>query len=230
VVWWLAFDVGAAMFSAKGFAHYAQQAEPVVCIAVAMAAAAMIPRWRHALAIAVVATFGAWVACEAIILFPSAEETVILRQPFPVYWTAAVSPKVVAHALAGGWERLLGLISARTYEAGFGPNTTAANSAIALVDTHSRSGERVFVWGEVPWVYSLSARLPAGQYVSLNSSYYADQGAQARLIGELQAQPPVAFIATEPLPAQAQAFLTSDGYVAIRGADGERCWVRQAGG
>lgn len=229
VVWWLAFDAAAAMFSAKGFAHYAQQAEPVVCIAIAMLVVAAVPRWRNVLVVSVLATVGAWVACEAIILAPSGEETVILRQPFPSYWTAVVSPKSLFHYLGGGWERLLGRITEPQYVAGFGSNTVTVDTTVALIDSHSRSTDRVFVWGEVPWVYSLSARLPAGEYVSLNSSYYADRGAQARLIAELEAQPPTVFVATGPIPVQAQQLLAQNDYREIPAADGERCWVRDPG-
>jgi hypothetical protein len=181
------------------------------------------------LAISVLATVGAWVACEAIILLPSGEETVVLRQPFPSYWTAVISPKSLLHYLGGGWERLLGRISEPQYVAGFGPNTTTVDTAIALIDSHSRSTDRVFVWGEVPWVYSLSARLPAGEYVSLNSSYYADGGAQARLIAELERQPPTVFVATGSIPVQAQQLLAHDDYSEIPASDGERCWIRDPG-
>jgi Dolichyl-phosphate-mannose-protein mannosyltransferase len=229
LVWWLAFDVAAAMFSARAFAHYAQQAEPVVCICAAMLVAAALPRWRSVVATGIVATIAAWVVCEALILAPSLEDTVILRQPLPAYWRAAVSPRSVIDYLGGGWERLAGLVSESQYDAGFGPNPLVLSTAVTLIDSHSRPADLVFVWGEVPWVYSLSSRMPAGQYVSLNSSYISDPGAQARLIAELRARPPEVFVATIPLPIQAQQLLAEDGYKQATGADGEQCWVRESG-
>lgn len=226
VAWWLSFDVAAAMFSARGFAHYAQQAEPVVCICIAMVAVAALTRWRSVIAAGLIAMAGAWIACEVIILAPSVEDAVALRQPLPAYWSAAISPRSVLHYLGDGWERATGLISERQFDAVFGPNPVVLSTAVALLDAHSRSEDRVFVWGEVPWVYSLSARMPAGQYVSLNSSYYSDPGSQEQLIAELRAQPPIVFVVTTSLPKQARQLLSADGYTQIPAADGEQCWVR----
>lgn len=230
VVWWLALDLASAMVSARGFAHYAEQAEPVVCIAAAMVVAASLPRWRSVIATASVATIGAWAVCVVVVLAPTVEEAVALRQPLPGYWSAVIAPRAVLRYVSGGWERIAGLISESRYDAGFEPNTGFVITAVALIDSHSRIGDRVFVWGQIPWVYSLSARMSAGEYVSLNSSYVSDPGSQARLIAELTARPPTVFIATGSLPEQAQALLADDGYTEIPTIDGERCWVRNVGG
>ena len=72
-------------------------------------------------------------------------------------------------------------------------------------------------------------RLPAGEYVSLNSSYFSDPGSQARLMSELEARPPTVFVATIQLPLQAQQFLANYAYMHIPAADGEQCWVRDPG-
>jgi hypothetical protein len=62
--------------------------------------------------------------------------------------------------------------------------------------------------------------MPAGEYLSLNSSYFSDPGAQSRLIAELPERPPVVFVATGPVPAQAQRLLADDRYRDILGTDG----------
>ena len=81
-----------------------------------------------------------------------------------------------------------------------------------IIDAHSRRGDRVFVWGRAPWVYSLSARLPAGRYTSLNSSYTLDPSAAAPPERAARTPARCAWSQLQPLPAAVTAFLTSLQY------------------
>jgi hypothetical protein len=133
---------------------------------------------------------------------------------------------VITHYLGGGWKRVLGLSSAATYEAGFGPEPALVRETVAIIDAHTRSGDRVFVWGRVPWAYSLSRRLPAGRYTSLNSSYTLDPHGQSLLLGELRAHPPAVLVQLEALPSQLSTMLRDSHYHQLRtGAKGEIVWI-----
>jgi hypothetical protein len=86
------------------------------------------------------------------------------------------------------------------YEALFPTDLGRQHAVVDLFRQYSQPGDRVFVWGTVHWAYALADRVPAGRYVTLNSAYAIDPGAQSRLVAELTAQPPVVLIADLPLP------------------------------
>ena len=95
-----------------------------------------------------------------------------------------------------------------------------------VIEAHSRSTDHIFVWGRLPWAYALSGRLPSGRYVSLNSAYSLDPGAQRLLIGELRKHPPVVLIALDALPPEVSAMLKRLHYTSLSECSGwERCWV-----
>ena len=119
------------------------------------------------------------------------------------------------------------MITPAKYDAGFGPEPSIVRETVDIIDAHSRPGDAVFVWGRAPWVYSLSHRLPAGRYTSLNSSYTLDPLAQPLLLSELRAHPPAVMVQLEALPAAVTAFLHELQYNEIvpTSPDGEICWV-----
>jgi hypothetical protein len=225
--WWLTWDLAAVVASALGLAHYAQQMEPALCVCAALLAARLVRRLPiRQLALAVVTTLIAWVVCVVGLLAPTAEASVVVPQQLSSFVTSIVSPHVITHYLGGGWKRVLGLSSAATYEAGFGPEPALVRETVAIIDAHTRSGDRVFVWGRVPWAYSLSRRLPAGRYTSLNSSYTLDPHGQSLLLGELRAHPPAVLVQLEALPSQLSTMLRDSHYRQLRtGAEGEIVWI-----
>jgi hypothetical protein len=228
--WWLTWDLAAVVVSALGLAHYVQQMEPALCVCAALLATRLV----HALplrrlALAVVSTAIAWAVCAIALIAPTAEASLVVPQQLSTFVTSIVSPHVITHYLGGGWERVLGVSSAATYEAGFGPQPALVRETVAAIDAHSRPGDRVFVWGRVPWAYSLSGRLPAGRYTSLNSSYTLDRHAQPLLISELRAHPPMVLIQLETLPAAVSAMLHDLRYQQLPQPNGEICWVAPSG-
>jgi len=225
--WWLTWDLAAVVVSALGLAHYTQQLEPAACACAALAAARITRHIRLRVVVAAVATtVTGWVVCVVALLGPTAEASLAVPQQLSGFVTSITSPHVITHYLGSGWERILGVSTAKTYDAGFGPQPTLVRQTVALIDAHSRPGDRVFVWGRVPWAYSLSARLPAGRYTSLNSSYTLDHNAQTILIRELRAHPPAVLIEIDPLPAQVKAMLSELHYRRVASlANGEICWV-----
>jgi len=224
--WWLTWDLAAVVVSALGLAHYAQQMEPALCVCAALLAARLVQRFPlRRLALAAVTTVVAWAVCVASLIAPTAEASLVVPQSLSTFVTSIVSPHVITHYLGGGWERVLGVTSAATYEAGFGPQPALVHETVSIIDSHSRPGDRVFVWGRVPWAYSLSRRLPAGRYTSLNSSFTLDPHAQPLLISELRAHPPAVLIELEPLPAAVSAMLRQLRYEQLTQANGETFWV-----
>lgn len=211
--WWLTGDLAMVMLSARGLDHYVQQAEPAVCLCAALTAGHVLRRWTiSATATGAVAAVAAWAVSVAALIAPTAEASLAVPQPLSALTSAIVSPHVVTHYLGQGWERLTGSIGPAAYDAGFGAEPALVTTVVSLIDSHSHASDRVFVWGRVPWGYALSARLPAGRYVSLNVSYALDPGAQARLIGELARDPPAVLVALDALPPQVTDMVERLGY------------------
>ncbi len=227
VAWWLTWDLAAVVASALGLAHYAQQMEPALCVGAAFLAARVVRRMPvRGMWLAAMTTVIAWAVCVMALLGPSAEASIVVPQQLSTFVASIVSPHVITHYLGDGWGRLLGLIEPARYEAGFGPEPALVRDTVSIIDAHTRPGDRVFVWGRVPWAYSLSSRLPAGRYTSLNSSYTLDPRAQPLLINELRAHPPAVLIQLEALPAEITAMLHVLHYTPLPGhGGGEVCWV-----
>jgi hypothetical protein len=211
--WWVTWDLAAVVLSARGLDHYVQQAEPAMCLCAALVAAKVLRRWTvSATASGALAAVAAWGVSVGALIAPTAEASLAVPQPLSSLTAAIVSPHVVTHYLGQGWERLTGSISPASYDAGFGPEPALVTTVVSVIDAHSRVADRVFVWGRVPWAYALSARLPAGRYVSLNASYALDPGSQERLIDELAGEPPAVLVALDPLPAQVTGMVEGLGY------------------
>ena len=225
--WWLTWSAAAVVTSALGYPHYAQQMEPALCVCAAMLAAHLVQRFRaRHLALAVATTLIAWAACMVALVGPTAEASVVVPEQLSAFVSSIVSPHVITHYLDSGWGRALGLIKPAQYELGFGPEPAIVSETVAVIDAHTRQGDRVFVWGRVPWVYSLSSRFPAGRYTSLNSSYTLDPRAQPLLISELRAHPPAVLVQLQALPAELTSLLHQLHYTQLPPlAGGEICWV-----
>jgi hypothetical protein len=224
--WWLTWELAAVVVSALGLAHYAQQMEPALCVCSALLAARFVHRFPlRRLALAAVATVVAWAVCVVGLIAPTAEASLVVPQMFSTFVTSIVSPHVITHYVGGGWEHVLGVTSDATYEAGFGPQPALVRATVSIIDARTRPGDRVFVWGRVPWAYSLSQRFPAGRYTSLNSSFTLDPHAQPLLISELRARPPAVLIQLETLPLAVSALLHQLQYQPLSLANGGICWV-----
>src|SRR5207247_2114886 len=131
VTWWLGLDLIAATLSARGLTHYVQQAEPALCLAVAMIAQRLLNGGTvRALAAAAATAVVAWLASIAVVLAPGAEVATVVRVPLASDARNLLSPRPTVHYLFRGWERLLRVIPASTYEAGFGVDTARVQQSI----------------------------------------------------------------------------------------------------
>jgi hypothetical protein len=225
--WWLTWGLTAVVVSALGLAHYVQQMAPALCVCAALLAARLVRRLPlQQFALAVATAVIAWVVAVGALVGPTAEVSLVVPQKLSTFVTSIVSPHVITHYVGGGWERVLGLTTSAKYEAGFGSQPALVHATVAVIDAHSRPGDHVFVWGRVPWAYSLSARRPAGRYPSLNSSFSLDPKALPLLVSELTAHPPAVLVQLEPLPASVTALLNRLHYVAVSMHSGDGIvWV-----
>lgn len=222
--WWLAWDAAGAMLSGRGFPHYAQQAEPALCLAVALVAVRLWDRvggWA-AVTAAVAAVL---IGVTAILWIPSAEAALaggsLPSWPKP----DGLSPAQMPAYYAGGYGALLGG-DRKSFDSLFPFDLAKQQAAVAALQRDSAPEERDFVWGYIPWVYVLSQRMPAARYTTLNSAYYADPSAQASLLSDLEAHPPrVLIVDVSPAPPALTAFLQEHGYRQAGTVAGDQEWL-----
>ena len=228
-VWWLTWDLAAVVLSGSGLAHYAQQMAPALCVCAALLVQQLWRRLRAgALLGAAATTLVAWTVCVAALVTPTAEASAVVRQHIGDFASAIVSPRQVIHVVGRGWERVAGVITPDAYSLSFGSQPALVARTVAVIDAHSVRGDRVFVWGRLPWAYTLSGRMPAGRYTSLNSSYALDPGAMPLLVRQLRAHPPAVLVQLEPLPPAVTSLLHALGYRPLA-AGGAVAWVAPGG-
>src|SRR5260370_6930422 len=73
LAWWLGWDVASSMVSGRGFPHYVQQAEPAICVALAVAASALWRRHGHQRLFAGATVAAAFISCLLVLWVPPAE-------------------------------------------------------------------------------------------------------------------------------------------------------------
>ena len=222
IAWWLGWDIAAAMVSGRGFPHYVQQAEPALCLALALGVYTLSSRLGHERSLAAATVLVAFIACQLVLWIPSAE--IALASGRGLGWPkddGVATSQLPAYYVAG-YRSLINPSSAHAFERSFPTNLAQRRAAVGAIDTVSAPGERVFVWGWIPWVYVLSNRMPAGRYVALNSAYYIDSSAQSTLLSDLEAHPPAVLIVnTSPTPQVLVDFLRQHRYRRLVTAAGQ---------
>jgi hypothetical protein len=225
VGWWLACDLAGAVVSARGFPHYAQQLAASLSIAAALSAVALWRRRpsRRLLAVAVVAAL--WPLLVLTSYAPGAEVALASGKPLPPLHNDTFPVSRVGTYYRVAIDRLVRSTGTSAYRGLFPVDLDRMNGAIDLIRQNSKPNQPVFVWGAMHWVYARSGRRPAGRYVSLNSAYIADPGAERRLVGDLIANPPAVVVVDEPLPARVVALVQSWHYRLVLGRSGLTAWV-----
>ena len=153
------------------------------------------------------------VACELVLWVPTAEISLAAGRGLPEVVDDGVTVGQVPAYYADGYRRLIDPHADATFEALFPVSAASQHAVVKVFDTYSRPGDRVFVWGAIPWAYVLSGRMPAGRYVTLNSAYHVDPAAQSELLGDLEAHvPKVVVVQARPGPDALLAFFRRHGY------------------
>jgi hypothetical protein len=194
VAWWLGWDVASSMLSGRGFPHYVQQAEPAICVALAVAASTLWRRYGHKEMYAAATMAAAVVSCLLVLLVPPAELSLAQGGGLVGLKVDSVPISVLPAYYVDGYHRLFDPSQAPAFDRLFPANLALQRTAVNEIDSHSAPGDRVYVWGWIPWIYTLSNRTPAGRFVALDSAYYVEPSAQETLLHDLEARPPAALI------------------------------------
>jgi hypothetical protein len=129
-----------------------------------------------------------------------------------------------------GYRRLLDPSAAPAFDRLLPANLTLQRTAVREIDSHSAPGDRVYVWGWIPWIYTLSNRAPAGRFVALDSAYYVEPSAQRALLGDLQAHPPTALIVETPTTPEALLDFLERHHYQHAVTNNVNLWVLQVSG
>src|SRR5713101_2052281 len=227
LTWWLGWDVASSMVSGRGFPHYVQQAEPAICVALAVAASALWRRYGHKGMCSAATVGAAVISCFLVLLVPPAELSLAHGRGLPGPRVDGVPASMLPVYYVDGYHRFLDPSAAPAFDRLFPANLTLQRTAMNEIDSHSAPGDRVYVWGWIPWIYTLSNRTPAGRFVALDSAYYVEPSAQGTLLHDLEAHPPaVLIVETRTMPGALLDFLRLHHYqhAATPSVD---LWVRQ---
>src|SRR5713101_5093501 len=200
LTWWLGWDVASSMVSGRGFPHYVQQAEPAICVALAVAASVMWRRYGHKGMFAAATIAAAVISCFLVLLVPSAELSLAHGRGLPGLRVDSVPASMLPAYYLDGYHRFLDPSAAPAFDRLFPANLTLQRTAMNEIDSHSAPGDRVYVWGWIPWIYTLTNRTPAGRFVALDSAYYLEPSAQGTLLHDLEAHPPTVLIVETRTP------------------------------
>ena len=228
IAWWLGWDVASSMVSGRGFPHYVQQAEPAICLALAVAASALWRRHGHQGLFAGASVAAAIVSCLLVLWVPQAELSLAHGRGLPGLKVDSVATSRLPTYYAAGFRRLFDPSTAPAFDRLFPANLTLQRTAVSEIDSHSAPTDRIFVWGWIPWIYTLSNRMPAGRFVALGSAYYIEPSSQDTLLHDLEAHPPAVLIVETPTtPAALLEFLRRHHYqhAVTTGVD---LWILQA--
>jgi len=203
LAWWLGWDVASSMVSGRGFPHYVQQAEPAICVALAVACSALWRRYGHKEMFAAATVAAAVITCVLVLLVPPAELSLAHGRGLPGIKVDSVPTSLLPAYYVDGYRRLVDPSAAPAFDRLFPASLTLQSTAVTEIDSHTAPGDRIYVWGWIPWIYALSNRTPAGRFVALDSAYYVEPSAQRTLLNDLEAHPPAALIVdtgTTPRP------------------------------
>jgi len=203
LAWWLGWDVASSMVSGRGFPHYVQQAEPAICVALAVAASALWRRHGHQRLFAGATVAAAIIGCLVVLWVPAAELSLAHGRGLPGLKVDSVATSRLLTYYVDGYHRLVDPSTAPAFDRLFPANLTLQRTAVSEIDSHSTPSDRIFVWGWIPWIYTLSDRMPAGRFVALGSAYYVEPSSQDMLLRDLEAHPPAVLIVETPATPEA---------------------------
>src|SRR5713101_4643400 len=213
LAWWLGWDVASSMVSGRGFPHYVQQAEPAICVALAVAASALWRHYGHKGMFSAATVAAAVISCFLVLLVPPAELSLAHGRGLPGLRVDSVPASMLPAYYLDGYHRFLDPSAAPAFDRLFPANLTLQLTAMNEIDSHSAPGDRVYVWGWIPWIYTLTNRTPAGRFVALDSAYYLEPSAQGTLLHDLEAHPPtVLIVETSTTPGALRDFLRLHHY------------------
>ena len=183
---WLPLAVLGAIASPRGFMHYGLEVLAPLCILVGL--------WLEWKLVAPVAV-GTVLMVQALLFLPRLEMSLIARWPAPAASYATFGWTRLPAYYRAWYDRSLGITNWAVYAAAFPGDPVAVEMTAAAL----RVDGRLAVWGDVPWLYSVSGRQPPGRYVSHDSAWRLQpRGAQQELASIANDRPEYVIVTGPP--------------------------------
>src|SRR6266852_5759089 len=141
LAWWLGWDVASSMVSGRGFPHYVQQAEPAICVALAVAASALWRRYGHKGMCSAATVGAAVISCFLVLLVPPAELSLAHGGGLPGLRVDSVSASVLPAYYVYGYHRFVDPSAAPAFDRLFPANLALQRAAVSEIDSHSAADD-----------------------------------------------------------------------------------------
>jgi len=194
---WLPLAVLSAVLSPRGFMHYGLLAVAPLALLLGLW---LTPRLFVPVAV------GAVLAIQAMLFLPRLEMTLLDRWPLPALSYAPIGWTRLPAYYRGWYDRVVGVTSERDYERGFPGDPGLDEEAAAAL----RVDGELLVWGDRPWLYAVSGRLPAGRYVAHDSAWRLQPRGAAEELAALTNARPEYVVVLEPPDAAVRRQLGRD--------------------
>jgi 4-amino-4-deoxy-L-arabinose transferase-like glycosyltransferase len=153
---WLVFMLAGAMLTGRPYSHYMLQAFPPLALLAAMIAPWVRLSWRpRAKSAPALALAGSLVLLWLLVVMP-----MFAGNPFAMRYTRG--PAYYVNFTA--W--MLGLRSERAYNDFFDLRVNQTYALAEVLRGLRAEGQKVYIWGEYPWVYALARVEPATRYTT----------------------------------------------------------------
>lgn len=166
---WFTATLFAVLLSGRPYPHYLVQLLPPLSILIASLFT------RHHSKVILVAALGIFIA-------------IVIRYQFYFY-------PIIPYYL-NSYAYLFQLKTAAAYRSFFGSQVNSNNDLSDFIRQNSSLQDQIFVWGDQPFIYLLSDRLPLGRFTV--AYHIVDFSAQAETMDKLEARMPI-FIVTYPM-------------------------------
>ena len=153
---WLTFTLSAALLTGRPYSHYMLQIMPPLALVTALVAPHIRVSWRPRLQQAPGLTIAVAIA---------------------VLWLAVVIPAFKGNLVAMRYAKAedyygnfamwaTGLKSTESYNDYFDRRVNLTNHLDETLEGLKAQGEKVYIWGEIPWLYPLAESQPATRYMT----------------------------------------------------------------
>ena len=190
---WLALALIGALASGRSYPHYYLQVAPPVALAMALLVSYLCGRAGTLQRRVLIALIGCW-----SIGVPLGSWLALRHEPaHPRPGSDAAG--YYAHA----WQHLTGSLDDSGYGDRLDPRVERNLATIRYLTEHPSTPRRLYIWGNVPWVYYVSRYQHAARFIS---AYYrpAIPGGVAQVQAQLLASlPPYILVIAPPAPASA---------------------------
>lgn len=198
---WFSFSLFAALLSSRPYPHYLIQILPSLSLA-----------------------FGLWILPKRRLLPTILSAVLIIVWLVFRFWYYTNLPYLVNF-----YQYSLGLKARQAYLTEFTPNAEDIYRAGRYLRTHTQKNERIFIWGNDPYLYAISRRLPVGRYTV--AYHIVDFDGYQETIAALTKNPPSYLIVaeTESRPYPGLFYLINRRYTQVENFGPYRLFHRQLG-